>query len=40
MPMNSTRALDEMGFDVAPGDFDFCVRDFQFLDASGAVVEP
>jgi hypothetical protein len=35
-----TRALDAIAFDVGQGDFDFCVRDFQFLDASGAVVLP
>ena len=38
--MLETRALATLGFDVGPGDFDFCVRDFQFLDASGAVVLP
>jgi hypothetical protein len=35
-----TRALDAISFDVGQGDFDFCVRDFQFLDASGAVTSP
>jgi hypothetical protein len=35
-----TRALDAIGFDVGPGDFNFCVHDFQFLDANGAVVTP
>ncbi len=25
-----TRAVDAIGFDVGPGDFDFCVRDFHF----------
>jgi hypothetical protein len=35
-----TRALNWIDFAVGPGAFDFCVRDFQFLDASGAVVTP
>jgi hypothetical protein len=35
-----TRALDAIGFDVGPGDFNFCVHDFQFLDANGAAVTP
>jgi hypothetical protein len=35
-----TRGLDEIGFDVGPGDFDFCLRDFQFLDAQGVEVKP
>ena len=35
-----TRALDGIWFSVDTGDFDFCVRDFQFLDANGAVVTP
>jgi hypothetical protein len=35
-----TRALASIGFDVGPGDFDFCVRDFQFLDAQGVEVKP
>jgi hypothetical protein len=38
--MLETRALATLGFDVGPGDFDFCVHDLQFLDASGAVVSP
>jgi hypothetical protein len=33
------RALDGMGFDVGPGDFDFCVHDFQFLDINGVEVK-
>ena len=35
-----SRSLASISFDVGQGDFDFCVRDFQFLDASGAVVAP
>jgi hypothetical protein len=35
-----TRGLDAIGFDVGPGDFDFCVRDFHFLDANGSEVKP
>ena len=35
-----TRALDSMDFVAGPGDFDFCVRDLQFLDASGVPVTP
>jgi hypothetical protein len=35
-----TRGLDAIGFDVEPGDFDFCVRDFHFLDINGAEVKP
>jgi hypothetical protein len=35
-----TRALDAIGFDVGPGDFNFCVHDFQFLDANGVAVTP
>jgi hypothetical protein len=35
-----TRALSDIAFDVGQGDFDYCLRDFQFLDASGAVVLP
>ena len=33
-----TRALNDILFEVNPGTFDFCVHDFQFLDANGAVV--
>lgn len=33
-----TRAIGEMSFDVAPGVFDFCISDFEFLDAEGNVV--
>lgn len=39
-PVFDTRALDTIDFAVGPGDFDFCVHDFQFLDANGAVVLP
>ena len=35
-----TRALDSMDFVAGPGDFDFCVRDLQFLDANGVPVTP
>ena len=35
-----TRALDAIGFDVGPGDFDFCVHDFHFLNAAGVEVLP
>ena len=35
-----TRALDDIDFAVGPGDFDFCIRDFQLLDAAGAEVIP
>jgi len=35
-----TRALDAIGFDVGPGDFNFCVHDFHFLDANGVAVTP
>ena len=35
-----TRALASISFDVGQGDFDFCVRDVQVLDAGGAVVSP
>lgn len=33
-----TRAIGGMSFDVAPGAFDFCISDFEFLDAEGNVV--
>jgi len=32
------RALNEIFFDVAPGAFDYCVRDFQFLGENDQVV--
>jgi hypothetical protein len=35
-----TSALDHVVFDVGAGDFDFCVRDFKFLDANGVEVKP
>ena len=35
-----TRALDAISFDVGPGDFDFCVHDFHFLNAAGVEVLP
>ncbi len=35
-----TRALDDINFAFGPGDFDLCLRDFQFLDANGAQVIP
>lgn len=35
-----TSAIDAIGFDVGPGDFNFCVHDFQFLAANGVAVTP
>ena len=35
-----TRALDAISFDVGPGDFDFCVHDFHFLNAAGVEILP
>jgi hypothetical protein len=37
-PTFDTRGLDAIGFSVGKGDYDFCVRDFQFLDANGVEV--
>jgi len=30
--------LDMVSFSVGPGDYNFCIRDFRFLDASGQEV--
>jgi hypothetical protein len=35
-----TSSLSHIGFTVGPGPSDFCLSDFEFLDASGAPVEP
>jgi hypothetical protein len=35
-----TNALQFLGFEPGEGSFDFCVRDFRFLDASGAQITP
>ncbi len=32
--------IQTLGFDVGPGDYDFCVHDFRFLDAAGNEVTP
>jgi hypothetical protein len=32
------RSFGQVGIDVGPGAVDYCVRDFQFLDANGTVV--
>ena len=32
--------VQTFGFDVGPGDYDFCVHDFKFLDAAGNAVTP
>lgn len=34
-----TSSLDNWGFDVGPGNYDFCVHDFKFLDAQGNEVK-
>ena len=35
-----TSALDDLGFDVGPGSYDFCVHGFKLLDAQGNEVAP
>jgi len=35
-----TSALDNLGFSVGPGNYDFCVHDFRFLDAQNNEVKP
>jgi|SRR4051812_46383677 hypothetical protein len=32
--------VQAVGFDVGPGDYDFCIHDFKFLDAAGNPVTP
>jgi hypothetical protein len=35
-----THAIENLSFGVGEGPYDFCVSDFQFLDAGGQVVQP
>ena len=35
-----TSALQHFVFAVGPGDYDFCLQDFRFLDAAGNEVKP
>jgi hypothetical protein len=35
-----TTALEHVSFGVGPGAYDFCIHDFEFLDAAGNEVEP
>ncbi len=35
-----TTALENISFGVGPGEYDFCIRDFKFLDAAGNAVVP
>ena len=35
-----TSALSHIGFSVGEGPYDFCVRDFKFLDAAGDEIKP
>lgn len=34
-----TRSVGSLGIDVGRGAVDYCIRDLQFLDANGAVVD-